>query len=91
MRAGPRSPLRGDFLCSPRTFCAGATLCAKPLPAKKLTVDHVVPVSRGGSNHRDNLRAACKPCNQKRANEDPNVRVTPTMFRRGLVADRADP
>jgi 5-methylcytosine-specific restriction endonuclease McrA len=28
-----------------------------------LTVDHVVPRSRGGSNHLFNLVLACRPCN----------------------------
>ena len=27
-------------------------------------VDHVVPKSKGGTDHPDNLRAACKTCNQ---------------------------
>jgi hypothetical protein len=29
----------------------------------RLECDHVVPVSRGGSDEPDNLVAACKPCN----------------------------
>lgn len=29
-------------------------------------VDHVVPVSKGGTNDPGNLRAACAPCNQAR-------------------------
>lgn len=31
------------------------------------TVDHVVPVSKGGSTTPDNLVAACEPCNRKKA------------------------
>lgn len=30
------------------------------------TLDHVIPISRGGANHMDNFRAACRPCNGKR-------------------------
>lgn len=30
------------------------------------TVDHVVPLSRGGSNELDNLTWACLPCNQRK-------------------------
>lgn len=30
------------------------------------TVDHVVPRSRGGSNHKTNKRIACKRCNNEK-------------------------
>lgn len=33
-----------------------------------LTADHVVPLSRGGSNDRSNLTACCIPCNSKKGN-----------------------
>ena len=32
------------------------------------TVDHVIPRSRGGQNTWDNVVAACKKCNSKKAN-----------------------
>jgi HNH endonuclease len=31
------------------------------------TLDHVVPKSKGGSNHRSNLVPCCHPCNQGKA------------------------
>jgi hypothetical protein len=31
-----------------------------------LTLDHVVPVSDGGTNRTDNLITACSPCNSRR-------------------------
>jgi 5-methylcytosine-specific restriction endonuclease McrA len=34
------------------------------------TLDHIVPISRGGPNSLDNLRILCWPCNQDRADED---------------------
>lgn len=33
-----------------------------------LTLDHVVPVSKGGKNRWDNLVSACGPCNQRKGN-----------------------
>lgn len=35
------------------------------------TIDHVIPISEGGSKGRQNCVPACEPCNQKRA---PHVR-----------------
>ena len=33
------------------------------------TLEHVMPVSKGGKNHPDNLAMACSRCNQKRGNK----------------------
>ncbi|MFJ8152239.1 HNH endonuclease [Streptomyces sp. NPDC094468] len=32
------------------------------------TADHIVPLSRGGTNDIENLRPACGPCNFSRGN-----------------------
>jgi 5-methylcytosine-specific restriction endonuclease McrA len=37
-----------------------------------LTRDHVVPISRGGGNHWQNVVTACSPCNNRKANHMPN-------------------
>lgn len=34
-----------------------------------LTLDHALPVSRGGSNHPNNFVAACHPCNSAKGNK----------------------
>src|SRR5260221_8387159 len=44
--------------------------CGKKLG--KYDVDHIVPLSRGGSNQPDNLVIACPTCNQKRNNKLPH-------------------
>lgn len=33
-----------------------------------LTIDHVVPVTRGGTNHARNLVTCCKECNDSKGN-----------------------
>ena len=40
--------------------------CGNYFPLDKLTMDHVIPKSRGGKNTWENLVAACKKCNQKK-------------------------
>lgn len=42
-----------------------------------LTVDHVVPRSRGGSSAWDNIVAACAPCNRKKGNRLPTEASMP--------------
>jgi len=45
--------------------------CSKVFPTEKLTVDHVLPKSRGGKKSWTNLVAACKKCNQKKGCRTP--------------------
>ncbi len=40
--------------------------CSKQYKAKELTMDHVVPLSRGGRSTKDNLVMSCKECNTKK-------------------------
>lgn len=45
-------------------------LCGTPVPEGDMTIDHAIPVSKGGSNCVDNLRLAHKRCNIQRGNLD---------------------
>src|SRR5213082_2836755 len=40
--------------------------CGKQVGAAALTMDHVVPVARGGHSARGNVVAACKECNNRK-------------------------
>lgn len=53
------------FLCDREMTTAGST------EETAITVDHVKPLNRGGSNHIDNMILACKACNEQRANAYP--------------------
>lgn len=46
--------------------------CAKKFTYKNLTLDHVVPKSRGGGKGWLNLVSACHCCNQKKGNKTPS-------------------
>jgi len=43
--------------------------CANHFADEKLTMDHILPRSRGGRNTWLNLVAACKKCNQRKGNK----------------------
>lgn len=40
--------------------------CGRPTPARDLTMDHVVPLVRGGRSTRGNVVPACKDCNNRK-------------------------
>lgn len=63
--------------------------CAKIFPVKELTLDHVFPKSRGGSNDPTNLVAACKKCNGRKRDRTPEEARMPlinplTVYQTGL-------
>ena len=49
--------LRDEFVCQ---------YCTKRFKESDLTIDHVIPRSKGGKNEWNNVAAACKPCNQQK-------------------------
>jgi 5-methylcytosine-specific restriction protein A len=40
--------------------------CGKSFPSRSLTMDHIVPLSRGGKSKKGNVVPACKDCNNKK-------------------------
>ena len=45
--------------------------CQRPFETKQLTLDHVVPRSRGGGSTWENLVACCHACNNRKADRTP--------------------
>lgn len=45
--------------------------CSKPYPVKDLTLDHVVPVMRGGQKTWTNIVTSCGRCNQRKGSRTP--------------------
>jgi len=52
---------RDNFICQ---YCGAYE--------KPLTIDHVLPKSRGGKSSWNNVVVACKPCNLKKGNQTPS-------------------
>ena len=49
--------------------------CGKTQLETQLTIDHIIPLARGGQNDISNLQTLCYPCNhQKKHNLDPRFR-----------------
>ena len=40
--------------------------CERNITTKELTMDHIVPLARGGKSTKGNLVTACKECNNKK-------------------------
>ncbi|OGS36611.1 MAG: hypothetical protein A2506_05580 [Elusimicrobia bacterium RIFOXYD12_FULL_66_9] len=46
--------------------------CGKKKPTDELDLDHVLPRSRGGPHHWENVVTSCRPCNLKKADKLPD-------------------
>ena len=55
-----RKKLRGNELCP---------YCGKRLSTYTASTDHIVPLSRGGTNDRSNLVLCCKKCNREKGSK----------------------
>lgn len=51
--------------CRGKGVCA---YCGKRVPPKELTMDHKIPIVRGGRSTRGNCVPACPECNQQKKN-----------------------
>jgi 5-methylcytosine-specific restriction enzyme A len=40
--------------------------CGQPTAPEELTMDHIVPLARGGKSTKGNLAPACKTCNTQK-------------------------
>lgn len=59
---GERTPIPKAI----RSEVLGAGECRACGSTGNLTVDHVIPVARGGSDRRHNLQCLCQPCNSSK-------------------------
>lgn len=70
--------LRDRYTCQYCSARVGKKISGgKKLEVKDLTLDHIIPKSREGSNHPSNLVTACKPCNQRKGDRTPDEAKMP--------------
>lgn len=61
---------------------------------KNLTIDHVLPKSRGGGNLWTNLVTCCSPCNRKKGDKTPeeaNMKLSFKPYEPNLFSDVINP
>lgn len=58
--------LRGSEWWKRRLAKGVCHYCNNRFAVADLTMDHIVPISRGGRSTRGNVVPACKPCNNKK-------------------------
>ena len=46
-------------------YCNG---CKGHFPFRNMTIDHIVPKSKGGTDHEENLQLLCGACNSTKGN-----------------------
>mgnify|MGYP003381469537 CR=1 FL=1 len=59
---------RNGFTCQLCGAGPGDVDPFNPTRKVRLHIDHIIPISQGGTNDRDNLRVLCSACNQGRGN-----------------------
>jgi len=60
--------------------------CGRHFPPEELTMDHLLPVVRGGKSTRGNCVVCCKPCNNEKKY------LTPAeLILRELEREKSDP
>ncbi len=62
--------LRDNFQCQ---------YCASHPAVRQLTIDHVLPRSRGGGTDWENIVTACGPCNRRKGNRTPREARMPLL------------
>lgn len=58
--------------------------CGATAPETKLTIDHVIPVSLGGSDSSSNLVAACRDCNAGKSSTSPDEHLVEYVKQKAL-------
>lgn len=72
-----------DECVSPRYFsCA---YCGRQLTRDTLTIDHIMPVSRGGPWWLENTCIACNQCNYHKGTQHPDRFVEPVETLRDIL------
>jgi len=62
---------RKNRLHKKHPFC---NWCEKEVTREESTVDHVIPLHRGGLDNNNNIVLSCEPCNRERGHDMPELK-----------------
>ena len=65
--------VRGRVYSKDRGICG---ICGKPVNRYEFTIDHIIPLAKGGSNDEDNLQVAHEFCNKVKGSYTENEYIT---------------
>ena len=81
-RGGKRSKDIKNFLYGQQEgFCNG---CLKHFRYRNLTMDHIVPSSKGGTDTDDNLQLLCGACNSKKGDRHTHDELVAILIEEGI-------
>jgi hypothetical protein len=63
---GRNERARPTIPASVRQSVLSVGVCALCRSTERLSVDHIIPFSKGGADTRDNFQCLCKPCNSRK-------------------------
>ncbi len=73
-------PYRGVILSRQNVFKRDSSRCQYCGAGRDLTLDHVLPRSKGGKTSWDNLITACKSCNSRKGDRTPHEAQMPLRY-----------
>ena len=59
--------------------------CGRKVGPDALTLDHVIPIARGGKSTRHNCVPCCKDCNTKKGTQTPVESILESLFPGGEI------
>lgn len=74
-------PYKGVMMTRQNIFKRDGHRCVYCGTHEDLTLDHVLPKSRGGRTSWDNLATACKRCNTRKGDRTPEEAMMPMLLR----------
>ena len=79
----PHPRTHKNWLYGEDEHCAG---CGVQFPKRNMTIDHIVPKSKGGTDHRSNLQLLCGACNSMKGDR-PQAYLEKQLKRLGIILD----